>query len=676
MKIDIEFTKELIKRWGYNLGPQSATESPIRFLVWAATIAAAFVAIASLLGLTSTNGLTAMTQLLWIALTLIFTALSESILQTISQSQAKRLRPSTKDPRARVLASASFDAPTHEVASSQLKEGELILVKAQEIIPADGEVVAGVATVDESALTGESAPVIREAGDDRNAVSAGTRIVSDQIIIRVQAGAHNSYVERMLRMLNMHHRQRSKLEGALQLFMALSTIIALALTVAIWAVTQAMSSTLAGQSNPIGMLEMIALFLCMSPTTLGALLPIVVTSGMMRLLKNNVMAKNASALESAGAVNTIIIDKTGTLTFGDRRAREFYPIDPDKETDFANAAQLASLADRTPEGRSILSRVKALYGLRIPAKLPEGLTAIDFSVQTRMSGVDIPEQTRIRKGTLEAIRGWLGNRPVDPRVLEINDRIAREGATPMVVANQDEILGVIALRDTLKGGLKERFEQLRRFGIKTIMVTGDNPLTAATIAAEAGVDDFIAEATPARKLELVRSLQSEGQTVAMSGDGTNDAPAMAQADVAMAMNSATALTKDACNLIDLDSAPTKLLNIVRIGKENIITTGAITTFSFASDAVKMLMLFPAFLAVLNPSLNLLNLIGFTSPHQAITVALVTNALIILGLLPLAISGVRFRGRPPQRLLGRHVVLYGLGGIGIPVIIMKLLQWIF
>lgn len=675
MKIDITIVKELLKRWGYNLGPQSATESPIRFLVWAATIAAALVAGASLLGLTSTDGLTAITQLLWIALTLIFTALSESILQTLSQSQSQRLRTNSKDPRARVVPTADFDAPTTEVPSSQLKEGELILVKAGDIIPADGEVVAGVATVDESALTGESAPVVREAGDDRNAVSAGTRIVSDQIIIRVQASVSNSYVERMLRMLSMRHRQRSKLEGALQLFMALSTIIALALTVAIWAVTQATSSTMAGQANPIGMLEMIALFLCMSPTTLGALLPIVVSSGMLRLLKNNVMAKNASALESAGAVNTIIIDKTGTLTFGERRAREFFPIDPAKENDFASAAQLASLTDKTTEGRSIIGRVKALYGLRAPEKIPEGLTTIDFSAQTRMSGVDI-EHTRIRKGTLEAITTWLGNRPVDPRVHELNQRIASEGGTPMIVANQDEILGVIALRDTLKGGLKERFDQLRRFGIKTIMVTGDNPLTAATIAAEAGVDEFIAEATPARKLELVRALQAQGQTVAMSGDGTNDAPAMAQADVAMAMNSATALTKDACNLIDLDSAPTKLLNIVRIGKENIITTGAITTFSFASDAIKMLMLFPGFLAVLNPSLNLLNLIGFTSPQQAITVALVTNALIILGLLPLAISGVRFRGRPPQRLLGRHVVLYGLGGIAIPFIVMKALQWIF
>jgi K+-transporting ATPase ATPase B chain len=616
----------------------------------------------------------------WVSLTLIFTVLCEAATEHLSREQTSSLKAARESLQARkvdesLLEQAGPQMPTTDCSGSGLKAGELVIVRAGEVIPADGEVVKGVAAVDESALTGESAPVIREPSEERSSVTAGTKVLSDWIIIRVKAIPGQSFLDRMIAMVEGSKRQKTPTEISVEVILTMLTILFLALSVAV-ACLSASWGKVKGVPSAFGPVETIGLFLCLAPTTIGALLPIVGISGMLRLIKANVIAKSGAAVEAAGNISVMMLDKTGTITMGDRQAREFYPAPGVPEKTLAEEAQLASLADTTPEGRSIVVLAKERFSIREQAYNPANMRFIGFSAQTRMSGVDLPER-QLRKGAVSAIEQWLKNQrlPFPGEVRTQADRIAQVGGTPLVLAdNRNGARGVIALRDVVKGGLRERFDKLRALKIETIMVTGDNALTAAAVAADAGVDRFIAEATPEKKLSMIRQLQAQGHTVAMSGDGTNDAPALAQADVALAMNSGTQPAKEAGNLIDLDSNPTKLIEVVHIGKQNLITIGALTTFSLSNDIAKFFTVLPAMTAALFPVLKPFDLIGFHSPTEAMRVALIFNAVVIPLLMPLALMG----SPKPQRadgLLLKHTVIYGLGGAIFPLILMKLIAMI-
>jgi K+-transporting ATPase ATPase B chain len=615
----------------------------------------------------------------WLWLTVLFANFSEALAEGRGKAQAEALRRARRDTSAKRLREPRRGAPAETVSSSALRQGELYLVEAGDTLPADGEVVEGVASVDESAITGESAPVIRESGGDRSAVTGGTRVLSDWLIIRVTSEPGGGFLDRMIKLIEGAKRQKTPNEIALNILLAAFTIIFLAVCATLLPFSF-YSVTIAGQGTPVTVTVLVALLVCLIPTTIGGLLSAIGIAGMDRMIRHNVIATSGRAIEAAGDVDVLLLDKTGTVTLGNRMATEFTPAPGIAKDRLADAAQLASLADETPEGRSIVILAKEKYGLRARQVHDIAAHFVPFSAQTRMSGADIqPEGSNgrrvIRKGAADAIRSFIEQQggTFPSAVVQTVQEISRLGATPLVVAENREVLGVIHLKDIVKGGIKERFAHLRRMGIKTVMITGDNQLTATAIAAEAGVDDFLAEAKPEDKLKLIRDYQRRGRLVAMTGDGTNDAPALAQADVAVAMNTGTQSAREAANMIDLDSNPTKLLEIVEIGKQLLMTRGTLTTFSIANDVAKYFAIIPAAFATTYPALNALNVMNLSNPESAILSAVIFNALIIIALIPLALRGVAYRPVNAVQLLRRHLLIYGAGGLLVPFVGIKLVD---
>lgn len=595
--------------------------------------------------------------------TVWFATWSEALAEARGQAQAASLRATRQDVPARRLATAEADPATAEtVNASALRAGDLVVVAAGETIPADGEVINGAATVDESAITGESAPVIRESGGDRSSVTGGTRVLSDQIIVRILAGPGEGFLDRMISMIEGASRQKTPNEIALTILLAGFTLAFILVCVTLYPI-----GTFFGLAIPITTL--VALLVCLIPTTIGGMLSAIGIAGMSRLAAQKVLATSGRAVEAAGDVDVLLLDKTGTITLGNRRATAFHPAPGVAESELAEAAQWASLADETPEGRSIVVLAKEQHGLR--GRPVQGATAVPFTAATRMSGIDLGER-QLRKGAAEAVAEWLTLQSVKipDAVMQRAHAVADGGGTPLVVADQSRALGVIELKDVVKGGIRERFAELRAMGIKTVMITGDNPRTATAIAAEAGVDDVLAEATPEMKLAMIRRYQAEGHLVAMTGDGTNDAPALAQADVAVAMNSGTQAAKEAANMVDLDSDPTKLITVVSTGKQLLMTRGALTTFSLANDVAKYFAILPAIFLGAMPYLAPLNIMGLSSPQSAILSAVIFNALIIPALIPLALRGVAYRPWSADRILNRNLALYGLGGLILPFVGIK------
>ena len=603
---------------------------------------------------------------LWLWLTVWFAAFAEAVAEGRGKAQANSLRRARSDMMARRLVRGIPQAPT---SAAELGVDDLVEVVAGELIPGDGEVVEGVATVDESAITGESAPVIREAGGDRSAVTAGTRVLSDRIVVRITAAKGSTFLDRMIALVEGATRRKTPNEIALSVLLAgLSLIFVLAV-----ATVPAFTAYSSGQ---VGAVSLAALFIALIPTTIGGLLSAIGIAGMDRLVRFNVMATSGRAVEAAGDVDVLLLDKTGTITLGDRHAVAFIPAPGVTERDLADAAQLASLSDETPEGRSIVVLAKDRFDMRGRDMAPSNAMFVPFSAHTRMSGVDLDGHT-IRKGAVEAILTFVGDHPdsrqVPPDIRTAAASIARDGGTPLAVARDGQVLGVVHLKDVVKGGVKERFAELRRMGIRTVMITGDNALTATAIAAEAGVDDFLSEAKPEDKLALIRKEQASGRMVAMCGDGTNDAPALAQADVGVAMQTGTPAAREAGNMIDLDSDPIKLIEIVSIGKQLLMTRGSVTTFSVANDVAKYFAILPAMFVALYPGLGMLNIMALGSPKSAILSAIVFNALIILALIPLALRGVKWRAAPAGQLLARNLAIYGVGGLIAPFIGIKLID---
>lgn len=559
------------------------------------------------------------------------------------------------------------------MGSATLKRGQVYLVRAGEQVPADGEVIMGAASVDESAITGESAPVVRESGGDRSSITGGTTVLSDWLVARVTAEAGQSFLDKMIAMVESAARKKTPNEQALELLLIALTLVFLAVSLSLY-LFGAFTAAQHGAGNPLGITSLVALFVCLAPTTIGALLSAIGIAGMSRLNAANVLATSGRAVEAAGDVDVLLLDKTGTITLGNRQAAAFLPVGGVSERELADAAQLASLTDETPEGRSVVVLAKERFGIRERELAQSGFAVVPFTAQTRMSGVDF-EGHEIRKGAADAVRAYVEARGgvFGAEVAAVAEEVSRSGGTPLVVARDARVLGVIHLKDIIKSGIRDNFADLRAMGIKTVMVTGDNPLTAAAIAAEAGLDDFIAEATPEAKLAAIRRYQAEGHLVAMTGDGTNDAPALAQADVAVAMNSGTQAAKEAGNMVDLDSSPTKLIEIVRIGKQLLMTRGSLTTFSIANDLAKYFAVIPALLVPLYPGLEVLNIMHLATPASAMLAAIIYNALIIVALIPLALRGVKCREASPHRLLARNLAVYGLGGVIVPFAAIKALD---
>jgi K+-transporting ATPase ATPase B chain len=611
----------------------------------------------------------------WLWLTVLFANFAEAVAEGRGKAQAEALRRTRRDVQAKRLNRPERGAPFVLVPGSALRKGEPVLVEAGEVIPGDGEVIEGVASVDESAITGESAPVIRESGGDRSAVTGGTRVLSDWLVIRISADPGEAFLDRMIAMVEGAKRQKTPNEIALNILLAGFTIIFLLATVTLLPFS-VYSVAAAGQGTPVTVTVLVALLVCLIPTTIGGLLSAIGIAGMDRMHQANVIAMSGRAVEAAGDVDVLLLDKTGTITLGNRQATAFLPAPGIAERDLADAAQLASLADETPEGRSIVVLAKEKHGIRERDVHALGASFEPFTAMTRMSGVNL-DGRGLRKGAADAIelhvRALGGEVPAGVR--SAVESVAKQGATPLVVADGASVLGVIELKDIVKGGIRERFGELRRMGIKTVMITGDNPLTAAAIAAEAGVDDFLAQATPETKLELIRDLQAGGRLVAMTGDGTNDAPALAQADVAVAMNTGTQAAKEAGNMVDLDSNPTKLIEVVETGKQMLMTRGALTTFSIANDVAKYFAIIPAAFATTYPALAALNVMRLATPESAILSAVIFNALIIIALVPLALRGVRYRPIGAARVLSRFLLIYGVGGIVAPFIGIKLIDLI-
>ncbi|MCU0662083.1 MAG: potassium-transporting ATPase subunit KdpB [Myxococcota bacterium] len=623
------------------LDPRTLYKNPVMFVV---EIGSAFTTLLFLHALATAAGEASpwfiLAVSLWLWFTVLFGNFAEAMAEGRGKAQADTLRRARADVPARRLAEPRRDAPVEEVLSALLRRGDLVLVAAGDLIPGDGEVIDGIASVDESAITGESAPVIRESGGDRTAVTGGTRVLSDWIIVRITADPGETFLDRMIAMVEGAKRQKTPNEIALSILLAALTIVFLLATVTLLAYsTYAVGA--AGSGTPVTMTVLVALLVCLIPTTIGGLLSAIGIAGMDRMVQANVLATSGRAVEAAGDVDVLLLDKTGTITLGNREAVALIPAKGVKERALADAAQLASLADETPEGRSIVVLAKKKFGLRGRDLRSLSASFVPFSAHTRMSGVDV-DGKQIRKGAADAIDRFVGEHGgvVPSEVQEIVAELCRGGATPLLVAQGKQVLGVVHLKDIVKGGIKDRFAQMRRLGIRTVMITGDNPLTASAIAAEAGVDDFLAEATPERKLALIRQYQQEGHLVAMTGDGTNDAPALAQADVAVAMNSGTQAAKEAGNMVDLDSNPTKLLDIVAIGKQMLMTRGALTTFSISNDVSKYFAIIPAAFATTYPELGSLNVMGLHSPQTAVLSAVIFNALIIVGLIPLALRGIK------------------------------------
>jgi K+-transporting ATPase ATPase B chain len=610
---------------------------------------------------------------LWLWLTVLFANFAEAMAEGRGKAQADTLRSARRDVLAKKLRDPKNKLDFENVTASALRKGDVVLVHAGQLIPGDGDVIDGVASVDESAVTGESAPVIRESGGDRSAVTGGTRVLSDWIIVRISTNPGESFLDRMIGLIEAAKRQKTPNEIALEILLAAFTIIFLLTTVTLYPFS-IFAVQAEGAGTPVTVTVLVALLVCLIPTTIGGLLSAIGIAGMDRMIQKNVIAMSGRAVEAAGDVDVLLLDKTGTITLGNRQAVAFLPADGVTEAELADAAQLASLADETPEGRSIVVLAKEKYGIRQREIHTLGATFIPFSAQTRMSGVNL-DGRQVRKGAADAVDAWLkeAGDGLPAKVTQSVEQISRQGGTPLVVAEAKRVLGVIHLKDIVKGGIKERFAELRQMGIKTVMITGDNPLTAAAIAAEAGVDDFLAQATPEAKLELIRKHQAGGKLVAMTGDGTNDAPALAQADVAVAMHSGTQAAKEAGNMVDLDSNPTKLIEVVETGKQMLITRGALTTFSIANDVAKYFAIIPAAFATTYPVLGALNVMGLATPASAIASAVIFNALIIVFLVPLALRGVRYRPVGAAALLRNNLLVYGLGGIIAPFIGIKLID---
>lgn len=655
------------------LNPKTQVQNPVMLLVYISAILTSGLWIVSLFGLKdASSGYTlAIAVILWF--TCIFANFAEAIAEGRGKAQADALRASKKDVEAHKIPSADKKEQITAVSSALLKKGDIVIVKAGEQIPGDGEVIEGASSVDESAITGESAPVIREAGGDRSAVTGGTTVLSDWIVVRITSEAGESFLDKMIAMVEGASRKKTPNEIALQIFLVALSIIFILVTVSLYTYS-IFSAKQAGIDNPTSVTTLVALLVCLAPTTIGALLSAIGIAGMSRLNQANVLAMSGRAIEAAGDVDILMLDKTGTITLGNRKANAFIPVDGVSEQELADAAQLSSLADETPEGRSVVILAKEKFNIRGRELSDKNMTFIPFTAKTRMSGVDY-DGNEIRKGAADTMEkyvtesGGIYSEECDRIVKEI----ANKGGTPLVVAKNHKILGVIHLKDIIKQGVKEKFADLRKMGIKTIMITGDNPMTAAAIAAEAGVDDFLAEATPEGKLQMIRDFQSKGHLVAMTGDGTNDAPALAQADVAVAMNTGTQAAKEAGNMVDLDSSPTKLIDIVRIGKQLLMTRGSLTTFSIANDVAKYFAIIPALFMGLYPGLSALNIMGLHSPQSAVLSAIIYNALIIIALIPLALKGVKYREVPAGKLLSRNLLIYGFGGLAAPFIFVKLID---
>ena len=665
------------------LNPRRMATNPVMFVVEVGSLLTSGLWIQSLFGHGEAPSIFIGAIALWLWFTVLFANFSEAMAEGRGKAQAEALRKTRAETDANRLIHPNTKNIDHlgqieKVCSTDLCQGDFILVKAGELIPADGEVVDGIASVDESAVTGESAPVIRESGGDRSAVTGGTKVLSDWLVIRVTANPGEGFLDRMIGLIEGAKRQKTPNEIALNILLAGFTIIFLVVCVALLPFSL-YSVKAAGQGTPVTITVLVSLLVCLIPTTIGGLLPAIGIAGMDRLIQRNVIALSGRAIEAAGDVDVLMLDKTGTITLGNRQAVNFIPVGPTQPRELAEAAQLASFADETPEGRSIVILAKEQFGLRGRQVGSEGdgiqgICFIPFTAQTRMSGVDMGA-TSIRKGSVEAVLDYVrssGN-PIPPELKRVTESISHEGGTPLVVARNGEVLGVIHLKDVIKGGLKERFHHLRQMGIKTVMITGDNPLTAAAIAAESGVDDFLDQATPEAKLKLIRENQTSGKMVAMTGDGTNDAPALAQADVAVAMNTGTQPAREAANMIDLDSNPTKLIEIVEIGKQLLMTRGALTTFSIANDVSKYFAIIPAAFASTYPVLGKLNFMQLATPQSAILSAVIFNALIIVALIPLALRGVPYRPMGAARLLRNNLLIYGLGGLVVPFIGIKLID---
>lgn len=672
---DKKITMRAIKDSFVKLKPSTQVKNPVMLLVYISAILTSGLWVISLFGIKdASSGFTfAIAVILW--LTVLFANFAEAIAEGRGKAQADSLRASKRDIEAHKIRSVNDKNNVVSVPSVSLKKGDIVIVKAGEQIPADGKVIEGAASVDESAITGESAPVIRESGGDRSAVTGGTTVLSDQIIVRVTSEAGESFLDKMIAMVEGASRKKTPNEIALQILLVALSIIFILVTMSLYTYS-IFSAKQAGIDNPTSVTTLVALLVCLAPTTIGALLSAIGIAGMSRLNQANVLAMSGRAIEAAGDVDILMLDKTGTITLGNRQAYDFVPVDGTDENELADAAQLSSLADETPEGRSIVILAKEKFGLRGRNIQDKNMEFIPFTAVTRMSGVNY-DGCEIRKGAADAVKEYVikngGKYSEECNAAVI--AIAAQGGTPLVVAKNKKILGVIHLKDIIKQGVKEKFADLRKMGIKTIMITGDNPMTAASIAAEAGVDDFLAEATPEAKLNMIRDFQKKGHLVAMTGDGTNDAPALAQADVAVAMNSGTQAAKEAGNMVDLDSSPTKLIDIVRIGKQLLMTRGSLTTFSIANDVAKYFAIIPALFIGLYPGLSALNIMGLHSPESAVLSAIIYNALIIVALIPLALKGVKYREVPAGKLLSRNLLIYGLGGIIAPFIFIKLIDMI-
>ncbi|EAF2767709.1 K(+)-transporting ATPase subunit B [Listeria monocytogenes] len=655
------------------LSPKLQVKNPVMLLVYVGAILATSLYFLGFFGISDEkSGYTlAIALILWF--TVLFANFAEAIAEGRGRAQADSLKMARKDVLARKLKNIDDKTDVIEIASNDLKKGDIVYVLANEQIPMDGEVIEGAASVDESAITGESAPVIRESGGDRSAVTGGTTLVSDWLVVRVTAVSGESFLDKMIAMVEGASRKKTPNEIALQILLVTLSIIFLAVSATFLPFTE-FASKQAGAGSAISITNVIALLVCLAPTTIGALLSSIGIAGMSRLNQANVLAMSGRAIEAAGDVDVLLLDKTGTITLGNRKASEFLPVDGVTEQELADAAQLSSIADETAEGRSIVVLAKERFDIRGRDFAEMHAEFVPFTATTRMSGIDYQENT-IRKGAADAVRAYVtANGGTYPKECDaIVSKVAGAGGTPLVVVRNNKVLGVIYLKDIVKNGVKERFLDLRKMGIKTIMITGDNPMTAAAIAAEAGVDDFLAEATPEAKLELIREYQREGHLVAMTGDGTNDAPALAQADVAVAMNTGTQAAKEAGNMVDLDSSPTKLIDIVRIGKQLLMTRGALTTFSVANDLAKYFAIIPVLFYGIFPQLEALNLMGLTSPTSAILSAIIYNAVIIIILIPLSLKGVKYREMPAGKLLSRNMLIYGLGGLIAPFIAIKLID---
>lgn len=650
------------------LHPRVQFRNPVMFLVYLGSVLTTLLAAAMVAGQAEGDAGFTGAIALWLWFTVLFANFAEALAEGRSKAQANSLKGVKKTSFAKKLPAARHDAAWQQVAAETLRKGDWVLVEAGDIIPCDGEVVEGGASVDESAITGESAPVIRESGGDFASVTGGTRILSDWLVIQCSVNPGETFLDRMIAMVEGAKRRKTPNEIALSILLISLTIVFLLATATLWPFS-------AWGGHAVSVTVLVALLVCLIPTTIGGLLSAIGVAGMSRMLGANVIATSGRAVEAAGDVDVLLLDKTGTITLGNRQATRFMPAPGVSEQQLADAAQLASLADETPEGRSIVVLAKQKFNLRERDLQSMDATFIPFSAQTRMSGVNVQDRS-IRKGAVDAVRKHIAaNHGVfPPQVEALVEEVARSGGTPLVVAENERVMGVVALKDIVKGGIRERFAELRKMGIKTVMITGDNPLTAAAIAAEAGVDDFLSEATPEAKLALIRQYQAEGRLVAMTGDGTNDAPALAQADVAVAMNSGTQAAKEAGNMVDLDSNPTKLLEVVHIGKQMLMTRGSLTTFSIANDVAKYFAIIPAAFAATYPQLNMLNVMQLHSPNSAILSAVIFNALVIVFLIPLALKGVSYRPlAAAAALLRRNLWLYGVGGLLVPFVGIKLID---